>query len=103
MDELHEQFSKLTHRFVLLAREVDARGGYIIFEWLAHSRLWNETPTRGDGGPIREGFVPLHRALPLWQWLSHVCVVCLARRFLFRRACGLNSCDELFLVRAYAS
>ena len=44
MDELYEQFSKLIHYFVLLAREVNARGGYIVFEWPAHSRLWKEPP-----------------------------------------------------------
>ncbi len=87
-------------------------GKELLAMWRAGDRLMDEEasdpagevdPTQGDGGPTREGFVPFRRALPLWQWFSHVRVVCLARRFLIRRACGHISCDELFLVRAYAS
>ena len=40
MNELRKQFSKLIHYFLQLAREVTARGGYIVFERLAHNRLW---------------------------------------------------------------
>ena len=42
MDELYDQFIRLIHNFVRLAREVVVRGGYIIFEWPAHNRLWRE-------------------------------------------------------------
>ena len=44
MEELYEQFRKLIHNFVLLAREVNAKGGYVVFEWSAHNRLWREAP-----------------------------------------------------------
>ena len=42
MDELYDQFTRLLHNFVLLARVANARGGYIVFEWPAFNRLWKE-------------------------------------------------------------
>ena len=42
MDELYDQFKRLLRNFVLLARVVSARGGYIVFEWPAFNRLWKE-------------------------------------------------------------
>jgi hypothetical protein len=42
MDELYDQFKRLLRNFVLLARVVNARGGYIVFEWPAFNRLWKE-------------------------------------------------------------
>ena len=44
MDELYNQFTKHIQNFVRLGREVVKKGGYIMFEWPAHNRLWREPP-----------------------------------------------------------